>query len=185
MDELSLEPGRVLIAPHPTETVEILATPRETGDRYRLRLRAPPDGGPGIRGRGVHAHPGFVEAFTCVSGAMTVRIGSEIWDLAPGETAEVPPDTVHGFVGASDAPLVVDVAIVFTPPGPRPEADLVAFWATVDRLIRQGRVNPRTGMPPLPQLVVLLDTVPEAFRQPGIAGWLIKPLALWGRLRGH
>jgi hypothetical protein len=47
VDELSLEPGRVLIAPHPTETVEILATPRETGDQYRLRLRAPPHGGPG------------------------------------------------------------------------------------------------------------------------------------------
>lgn len=185
MEENRLEPGRVLIAPHPTETIEILETPDQTGDRYRLRLRAPPGGGPGIRGRGVHAHPGFVESFRCVSGAMKVRVGSQIGDLSPGQYAEVAPDTVHGFVGAGDEPLVVDVDIVFTPPGPRPQADLVTFWATVDELIRDGSISHRTGMPHLLQLAALLDRVPEAFRMPGPVGRLIKPLAVVGHFLGY
>ena len=184
-DEPILEQGRVLIAPHPTETIEILDTPEQTGDRYRLRLRAPPGGGPGIEGRGVHAHPGFVESFRCVSGELRIRVGSELSFLSPGQEAEVPPDTVHGFIGVGDQPLVVDVEIRFTPPGPRPQADLLAYWAAVDRLIRDGSVNERTGMPPLLQLVALLDLVPEAFRQPGIAGRFMKPLAVLGRLRGY
>lgn len=102
MDEPELEPGRVLIAPHPTETSEILDTPGQTGDRYRLRLRAPPGGGPGVEGRGVHAHQGFVESFRCVSGAMRIRIGSELGDLSPSQGSAVPPGVVHGFVGVGD-----------------------------------------------------------------------------------
>lgn len=149
MEEISIVPCMILIAPHPTETVEILATPRETGDRYRFRLRAPPDGGPGVRGRWVHAHPGFMESFQYVSGSMRLRVGSELVDLGPGERAEAPRDSLHGFVGLGDVPLEVDVEMVFTLPGPRPEADLVAFWAILDRLIRGGQVNPRTGSPPL------------------------------------
>lgn len=80
---------------------------------------------------------------------------------------------------------VRDVDLVFTPPGPRSEADLVAFWVDLDKLARSGRTKPRTGMPPLPQLAVLLDDVPEAFTQPGIPGLLLKPLAVLRRLRGY
>lgn len=185
MDDTNLEPGTVLIAPHPTETIEILATPRETADRYRLKLTTPPGGGPGIRGLRTHIHPGFVERFRCVSGAMTVRVGSEVRDLAPGDEADVPSGVKHGFVATGSQGLVAEVEVVFTPPGPRPEADLVAFWADVDGLIREGRVSPRTGMPPLTHLAALLDQVPEAFRQPGLAGLLMKPLAILGRLRGY
>lgn len=75
---------------------------------------------------------------------------------------------------AHPASETAHVEIVFTPPGPRPQADLVAHWASVDQLIREGRINERTGMPPLLQLAVLLDRVPEAFRMPGPAGWLMK-----------
>jgi mannose-6-phosphate isomerase-like protein (cupin superfamily) len=185
MDEPVLEPGMVLIAPHPSESVEILETPRETGDRYRLRLRAPIGGGPGVKGRGVHAHPGFVESFRCVAGSIRVRVGSELGDLSPGQSVEVPPDSLHGFVGIGNQPLVTDVEIVFTPPGPRPQADLVAHWATVDQLIKEGSVSERTGMPPLLQLAALLDRVPEAFRMPGPVGWLMKPVAVVGRLMGY
>ena len=180
-----LGPGTVLIAPHPTETVEILATPQQTTDRYRLRLTTPPGGGPGIRGLGPHVHPGFIERFHCVSGAMTMRVGSKLQDIGPGEGAEAPPGVIHGFSSSGDEPLVAEVEIVFTPPGPRPEADLVAFWAIVDGLIRRGDVNAKTGMPALLHLAVLIDQFPEAFRQPGVAGWLTKPLAMLGRIRGY
>jgi len=183
--ELILGPGTVLIAPHPTETIEILATPQQTTDRYRLRLTTPPGGGPGISGLGPHVHPGFIERFHCVSGAMTMRVGSKLQEIGPGESAEALPGVIHGFSSKDDEPLVAEVEIIFTPPGPRPEADLVAFWAIVDGLIRRGDVNSKTGMPPLLHLAVLVDRFPEAFRQPGVAGWLTKPLAVLGRIRGY
>ena len=44
------------------ETTEVLATPEETGDRYRVRVTAPPGGGPGIKGFGPHTHPGLVRS---------------------------------------------------------------------------------------------------------------------------
>src|SRR5918996_6070121 len=139
--------GRVLVAPHPTERIEILSTPAETPDRYRLRLTAPPRGGPGITGLGPHRHSGLVEEFCLVSGAMTVRIGREIKNVVPGDEVAAPAGTIHGFRGTGDDPLVVDVDLVFTAPGPRPSADLVQFWAIVDRLIRERKTDPRTGMP--------------------------------------
>ena len=114
-----------------------------------------------------------------------MRVGSELQDIDPGDGAEAPPGVIHGFSGRGEEPLVADVEIIFTPPGPRPEADLVAYWAIVDGLIRRGDVNAKTGMPPLLHLAVLLDRFPEAFRQPGAAGWLMIPLAMLGRMRGY
>lgn len=180
-----IRPGRVLVAPHPTERVEILATPLDEPGRYRFRLTAPPRGGPGITGLGPHRHPGLVEEFHLVSGAMTVRVGREIRDVVPGEAVAAPAGAIHGFRGTGDDPLVVDVDLVFTSPGPRPSADLVQFWVIVDRLIREGKTDPRTGMPPLLHLAVLLRGFPEAFSQPGLPGLLIGPMALLGRLRGY
>ena len=167
------------------ETTEVLATPKETGDRYRARVTAPPGGGPGIRGLGPHTHPGLVEIFQCISGTMTARLGRRISDLAPGERLEVPPGTVHGFKNTGEEPLIVDVDIVFTPPGPRPEADLMAIGVAVAGLVKDGKVSRWTGFPPILQMAVLEDAYPEAMKEAGIAGKLMAPLAALGRLRGY
>jgi len=180
-----IRPGAVLTAPHPTETVEILSTPNETPGRYRVRLTAPPGGGPGIKGLGPHRHSGLIEQFRCISGAMRIRVGRDVRDQGPGADATVPAGTIHGFLNIGDGPLVVDVDLVFTDPGPRRSADLVEFWAIVDRLIRDGQTDARTGMPPLPQLAVLMRSYPEAFTQPGLPGLLMGPLAIVGWLRGY
>jgi hypothetical protein len=116
---------------------------------------------------------------------MTMRVGSKLQDIGPGETAEAPPGVIHGFSSTGDEPLVAEVEIIFTPLGPRAEADLVAFWAIVDGLIRRGDVSAKSGMPPVLHLVVLVDRFPDAFRQTGVAGWLMKPLAVLGRIRGY
>ena len=118
---------------------------------------------------------------------MTVRVGDQMWDVSGHDDVEVkvPAGTLHGFLNIGENPLVLDVDLVFTPPGPRPEADLVTFWVMLDGLIRDGRSSRRTGMPPLLHLAVLLGRVPDAFTQPGIAGLLMRPLAVLGRLRGY
>jgi hypothetical protein len=44
----AVEPGTIL--KFPTETMEITATPEQTGDRYWVKMTVSPGGGPGIKG---------------------------------------------------------------------------------------------------------------------------------------
>jgi len=177
-----IEPGRVI--EFPDDVSEVLATPATTGDRYRVIGTTPPGGGIGIKGFGRHLHPGLIEIFRCVSGTMTVRVGKELVDLAPGGVAEVPARTVHGFVNTGIEPLVAEVDLIFTPPGPRPEADLIRFAIVLDGLIRDGHVNKRSGYPPLSQQALLLRRrFPEAMNQPGIGKPIMAVLAVFGHLR--
>lgn len=176
-----LRPGAVLdIGDH---TVEVLSTPVETNDRYKLRIVAQP-GSPGIKGSFPHSHPALVETFECVSGDMRVRVGRRIEDIEPGQVVEVAPGRVHGFLNTGTGELIVDSEVIF-PTGYNPEIDLMRFAAIYDRLRREGPVNNGTGEPPLLQMAVLLVANPQVMRQPGLAGWLIKPLATVGRLRRY
>ena len=176
-----IEPGRVI--EFPDEVSEVLATPATTGDRYRVIATTPPGGGIGLRGFGPHRHPGLVEVFHCVSGTMTIRVGKELVDLSPGGMVEVPADTVHGFINTGTEPLVAEVDLVFTPPGPRPEADLIHFALVLDGLIRNGHAT-RSGLPPLSQQALLLrKRFPEAMSQPGVGKPIMALFAVIGHLR--
>lgn len=179
-----VEPGTILELP-PSDTIEVLATPAETGDRYRVRLTTPPGGGPGIRGFGPHTHPGLIEVFQCVSGTMTARLGRDLTVLTSGDQLEVPPGEVHGFKNTGEELLVVDNEIVFTPPGPRPEADLMAIGVATDRLARQGKLSRITGYPKILQLAVMEAARPEAQQEIGLARLLIPGLAVIGRTLGY
>ena len=116
---------------------------------------------------------------------MTARPGRRISDLAPGERLEVPPGTVHGFKNTGEEHLVAEVDIVFTPPGPRPEADLMAIGVAIAGLVKDGKVSGWTGFPPILQMAVIEDAYPEAMKEAGIAGMLMPSLAALGRLRGN
>jgi mannose-6-phosphate isomerase-like protein (cupin superfamily) len=166
-------------------SVEILATPAETGDRYRLRIMAEPGGGPGIDGDGPHVHPVLIETFVCKAGTMRALLGSQLLDVVPGQRIEVPVGTVHGFVNDGDTPLVVESDVVFPATGYRREIDLMAFASTYDRMRHLPNVHPGTGEPPMLQMAVLTDAYRSAVIPPGLAGRLIGPLAAIGRLRGY
>ncbi len=175
-----LEPGRRLdIGDH---SVEVLETPAATGDRYRLRIEAEP-GGPGVTGDFPHIHPALVETFTCVSGEMLVRLGTDTRELPEGEQVEVPVGAVHGFLNTGSDQLVVESDVVFVN-GYRHEDDLLEFAAIYDRLKRDGPVG-RNGEPPLLQMAVLTHAYRNVIVQPGVAGRLMGPLAAVGRLRGY
>jgi mannose-6-phosphate isomerase-like protein (cupin superfamily) len=164
---------------------EILSTPAETGDRYRLRVTAEPGGGPGIDGDGPHIHPILVETFVCRSGTMRARLGKELVDIGPGQDLEVPPGTVHGFVNAGDEPLVVETDVIFQGSGYQPDADIMGFLAIYERLRDLPNINKRTGEPPVLQMIVLCDAYRRGYTLPGFTGALIRPLAMVGRLRGY
>ncbi|MFC6285574.1 cupin domain-containing protein [Nocardioides sp. GCM10027113] len=175
-----LEPGTVLdIGDH---TVQVLETPRETGDRYRLRIEAEP-GGPGIRGSFPHRHPVLVETFTCVRGQVVTRIGRRVDTLPVGGRVEVPTGATHGFLNTGDEAALVDSEVVFVL-GYRPEDDLMDFAATYDRMRRRGPVGARTGEPPLLQLAALTHAYRRVMRPPPPAGLLVGPLAGVARLLG-
>ena len=164
-------------------TVEVLENPATLGDRYRLRIVAEP-GGPGVEGDFPHLHPRLVETFRCVSGTMKIRLGPDVARLPPGEAATVPVGVTHGFLNDGADPLVVESEVIF-PDGYRRDHDLMRFAAIYDRLRRDISSSSKTGEPPVLQMAVLLVTFDLAIRQPGIAGMLMKPLALLGRVRGY
>ena len=117
---------------------------------------------------------------------MTVRVGKKLAEASPGDVVEVPAGTVHGFLNTGRAPLVVEVDLVFTPPGPRPQADLIVFAVILDGLIRDRQVSKSTGLPPLAQQALLIQArFPEAMQQPGIGKVMMRPLAALGRLRHY
>jgi len=181
--QFGVAPGTMIdIGDH---TVEVLEAPFETGDRYRLRIVVEPGGGPGIDGDDPHVHPALVETFVPISGSMRALLGKRLVDVAPGQRIEVTAGTVHGFINAGDAPLVVDSEVIFLPPGYRPEADLMIFAATYDRLRHLDNTNPKTGEPPMLQMAVLTQAYRSAVLPAGVAAALIGPLAFVGRLRGY
>lgn len=132
-------PGAVFELPRQGETHEVLATPEETGDRYRVRSTFAPH----AKGPSTHVHPGIVERFEIVSGTMNVRIGREHRELREGDKAEVPLRVAHRLWSTSDEPAVMMADLVIPPPGPRPETDILKVLETTAGLIREGKVNPR------------------------------------------
>ncbi len=167
------------------ETTEVLATPAETGDRYRLRVEVEPGAGPGIGRFGLHLHPAVIETFSCVSGQMTAALGRERRQLDAGDALTVPEGTAHGFVNSGDGPLLLDIEMIFPPPGPRLEADLVELGVIQDALLRERRERDPCGALSLLQFAVLIQAYPLAVQLSGPAGRLIRPLAWLGRRRGY
>lgn len=178
-----VEPGSILNLGK--ETMEITATPVETGDRYTVRMTVDPGGGPGIRGFGPHIHDGLTEIFTVTSGIMKYRLGRNITEAGAGDRVEVSPGTVHGFKNIGDDQLAVDVEIVFGPEGPTRETDLMAVGVTIARLMEEGKVSRLTGYPPMLQLAVVECDTPMAMREAGIPGLMMPPLAWLGRRLGY
>lgn len=179
----AVEPGTVL--KFPTETMEITATPVQTGDRYRVRMTVARGGGPGIKGFGPHIHDGSTEIFNIVSGNMTYRLGRDFGDLGEGDSVEIAPGTVHGFTNSGDEPLVVDVDIVFGARGPTPETDPVPVGVTISRLMAEGKKSRITGYTPILQLAVVEYATPKAMREAGLAGVVMPGLAWLGRRVGY
>jgi quercetin dioxygenase-like cupin family protein len=169
--------GTVQVLAETGERSEVLATPAQTGDRYVLRLNLAGR----AKGPERHVHPGLVESFLVRRGSVGFKLGREASTLGPGESRQVPSGAVHGLWSAGDEPAELDVEVIFTPPGPRPEADLVWLGEWYGRLSRHGR-------PSLLQMAVLLEEYSEAFALPLPAGLqlaVVRPLAALGHLRGH
>jgi mannose-6-phosphate isomerase-like protein (cupin superfamily) len=65
----------------------------------------------GFPGPPLHVHPGFDEVFIVLEGALSIRLGEAVEELAPGATAFVPGATPHTFANAGPSPARFMVAI--------------------------------------------------------------------------
>jgi quercetin dioxygenase-like cupin family protein len=101
---------------------------------------------PGGRVALAHRHPNARERFHVLAGRVAFKIGGTERTLGPGDSAEVPVDTVHDWwqVGDEEASVVVEVA-----PGDR----FVEMVGTFFGLARDGKVD-RKGLPHPTQLAV-------------------------------
>lgn len=101
---------------------------------------------PGGRVALAHRHPESRERFHVLGGQVGFQIGDEERTLGPGDSAEVPVDTVHDWwqVGEEEASVVVEVD-----PGER----FVEMVGTFFGLARDGKVDSK-GLPHILQLAV-------------------------------
>lgn len=159
--------------------------PQTTGDRYRIIATTPPGGRTGYQGFRP-ANPPRIDR------GVPLHIGD---DAGAGRAGTDRPRTRRSRRGATrdhprlsqhQGPALFAVDLIFTTPGPRPEADLIQFAVILDRLIRDRRVSRITGLPPATlQALLLRKRFNEAMDQPGLRGLLIGPLAALGHLRRY
>ncbi|MDP8951532.1 MAG: cupin domain-containing protein [Actinomycetota bacterium] len=129
------------------ERLTFLATSRDTGGAYtRVRFTLPPRGA----GTPLHLHTTLSERFEVVSGRLSVVCGGGEPPivLAPGDSASVPPYTVHRFWNPTDEETVFEAEV-------RPAGGFEAFMRTSFGLARDGRTS-RGGMPRNPMELGLL-----------------------------
>ena len=170
--------GTLFDDPQTGERSEVLASPTETGDRYRVRLTLPP----GSTGPERHRHPALTEEFVVRSGTVSFRLGREISVLRAGETRRAASGTTHALWNSGDGPAEIDVEIIFAPPGPRPAADIVQFGALYAEIARAGH------RPGLLVTALLLDDFSDAYALAvplALQRAIVRPLAAIARMRGR
>ena len=128
------------------ERLTFLAALRETDGAYtRVRFTLPPRGS----GTRPHLHTTLSERFEVVSGRLSVSLeGAPPFELARGESACVPPYTVHRFWNGTDEETVFEAEV-------RPPGGFEAFMRASFGLARDGRTG-RGGVPRNPLELGLL-----------------------------
>lgn len=135
---------------------------------------------PGGRVAVKHRHPTLTERFRVMRGEVGFLIGEEERVLGPGESAVVPPGTLHDWwqLGEEEAQVVVEVD-----PGDR----FVEMVGTFFGLARDGRSDEK-GVPRPLQLAVSARAYSDVMVVASPPPWLQKLafglLAPLGRLRG-
>jgi mannose-6-phosphate isomerase-like protein (cupin superfamily) len=169
--------GQVFANPVTGERAVILTDPRSHPQRVLVsHLYVTPGGRVSV----AHRHPTITERFNVIAGRVGFLVGEERRELGPGEEAEVPPGTLHGWwqVGEETAEVVVEVT-----PGDR----FVEMVGTFYGLARDGKTNAK-GVPRPLQLAVSArgyrDVMEVAKPPPAVQALLFGPLAALGRARG-
>lgn len=110
-----------------------------------------------------HVHPHAAERFTVVEGSMRIRLGRERRVLHAGDSALVPPGTVHAYAGVPGTAARVEVEL-------DPAGRMAEFFADLYAIDRR---DPRTGAPRLRAVAAVLRRHPDEISVPGVPRLLL------------
>lgn len=167
------------------EMHEIIATPTQTGDRYRVRTTLRPF----APGPSAHVHPGLEERFEIVAGQVGLRLKREKRVVEAGDAVVVPSHTAHRLWNPGDRPAVILAELIFPLSDPAPSSDIIKMIELSLELRERGEWNSRRHTPrSILQTAVIAYHYREAFALP-LPLWIqravLRPLAAVGRRRGY
>jgi quercetin dioxygenase-like cupin family protein len=129
-----------------------------------------------------HIHPGQEERFEVIAGTLRARIAGNEVDGGPGTKLVVPPGIPHVWWNAGDDELHVLAEVL-------PALRFEDFFETFFGLAQDGKVSPKTGLPSLLQMAVLMRAHRAEIvlaRPPlPVQTLLFSALAVIGRLLGY
>ena len=103
-----------------------------------------------------HFHPYQEEAFTVISGELTVRINGRIKKITEGEQLFIPKNTIHSMWNTSGKQAVVNWKVM-------PALETEELLETTTGLANDGKTN-KNGVPPLLQAALLMERYKEEFQ---------------------
>lgn len=142
--------GKMLEHPVTRERIVIRKSTRDTGgELFQAEVYLQPGGFVAAE----HIHPLQEEHFEVISGTLRGRVAGKELTISPGEQIVVPAGTPHVWwnSGVDELHVLVEV---------RPALQIETFFETFFGLAQNGKVNPKTGLPNLFQLAVVM----RAFR---------------------
>lgn len=138
--------GDVLEHPVTRERLVIRKTAGDTnGELFQMDAYLPPGGFVAAE----HIHPLQEECFEVISGTLSGRIAGAPVAGGPGAKIVVPAGTPHIWWNSGDTEMHVLVEI-------RPALRTETFFETFFGLAQDGKVSPKTGLPNLLQLALMM-----------------------------
>lgn len=122
-------------------------------------------------------HPRLTEEYEVLEGSLEVLVGRDWRELGPGDTASIPPGTVHSFRGGPSPVRARNVH--------RPALDFEPYIKTLCAVANERNLGSLSGPRALLCIAVLVREYPEHSRaaQP-VLNAALGPLAAFGRLLG-
>ena len=171
--------GDVIEHPVTGERITFLKTSEETNGEYALLdLHVKPHGFVAAP----HVHPRLQETFEIRKGTFTFVIDDEKREVGSGEGATVPAGAPHAWWNSGEEEGVAVLEF-------RPALKAEEFFETFFGLAKDGKVSPKTGLPNLLWLAVILrsysDFIYLAKPPLAVQRAIFTPLAAVGRLLGY
>jgi mannose-6-phosphate isomerase-like protein (cupin superfamily) len=171
--------GDVIEHPVTGERFTFLDTAQDTDGEYvRIEARVSPHGFVAAP----HVHPFIEETFEIQAGTWAFVVDGEEKRVGPGERATIPAGTPHAWWNAGDEEGVTIVEFM-----PALKAD--EFFESFFGLARDGKVSPKTGLPNLLWMALILrhyrDFVHLARPSLFVQRAVFTPLAAVARMLGY
>jgi quercetin dioxygenase-like cupin family protein len=171
--------GQTIEQPLSGERLTFLETAGTTGgELLKIRLEMAPGGNLAKS----HVHPRATEEFEVLSGRIQIKTSGKARIADAGESIIVPRGADHVWGNPFDDPAAVAIVL-------RPALRMETFFENTFGLVRDGKCDPKTQMPSLLQMLLILHDYREDIALPGVAGVATRGLgavlAPLARARGY